>query len=80
MPEGLYQQEIGEVFRPVHIKWQTIRRYPGFLRTRPVGFPKTISPFGIGGIHDFNRGTPFDFKRLDSNRTFNDRRNYYIII
>jgi hypothetical protein len=38
------------------------------------------APFGIGGIHDFNRGTLLNFKRLDNSQAFNTRRNYYIII
>jgi hypothetical protein len=37
----------------------------------PGKLPKTTAPFGIGGIHDFNRGTLFKFNRLDSNQPFN---------
>jgi hypothetical protein len=48
--------------------------------TRPVSFPKTAAPFRIAGIHDFGRGTLFDFKGLDNSQAFNNKRNYYIII
>jgi hypothetical protein len=53
---------------------------PVFLQARPVSFPKATAPFGIAGIHDFSRGTLFDFKRLDNSQAFNNKRNYYIII
>jgi hypothetical protein len=49
-------------------------RHPGQrsrLLTAGVGFPKTTTPFGIAGIHDFKQGTLFDFKRLDKGQAFN---------
>jgi hypothetical protein len=34
--QRFFRQKIGKVFRPVHIKWRTIRPYPVFLHARPV--------------------------------------------
>ena len=78
--QRFFWQKIGEVSRPVHIEWGTIRPNPVFLRARPVSLPKTIALFGIADIHASNQGTLFDFKRLDNNRASNNRLNYYIII
>lgn len=78
--QRFFWQKIGELSRPVRIEWGTIRPNPVFLRARPVGLPKTIMAFGIVDIHGSDQGTLFDFKRLDNNRPFNNRRNYYIII
>ena len=52
-------------------------RFHGF---RLLRFPKPIAPLGAVDIHASNQGTLFGFKRLDNNRAFNNRRNYYIII
>jgi hypothetical protein len=67
------RQRIGKVFRPVPIKWRTIRPYPVLLCASPVGLPKTIGLFGIAEIHDFHEGTAFYFNRLDKNQACNDR-------
>ena len=79
--ERFFRQKIGKVFRPVHIKWRTIRPYAFLLHTPPVSFPKTTGLFGgIGDIHDFHQRTLFYFNRLDKNQAYNNRRNYHIII
>jgi len=57
--QRFFGQKIGKVFRPVHLKWRTIRPYPVFLRAPPVSFPKTIALFGIADIHDFHHNTLF---------------------
>jgi hypothetical protein len=78
--QRFFWQKIGEVSRPVHIEWRTIRPNPVFLRACPISFPKRTALSGIGDIHHLNRGTLFDFKRLGKGQAFNTRRNYYIII
>jgi hypothetical protein len=78
--EMFFRQKIGKVFRPVHIKWRTIRPYPVLLRAPPVSFPKNVTLFGIAGTHDFHPGIPFYFKRLSKNHAWHDRQNYNIMI
>jgi len=78
--ERFFRQEIGKVFRPVHVEWGTIGSNPVFLRAPPVSFPKTVAPSGIGDIHDFHHRNPLNVNKLVQNKALNNRRNYHIII
>ena len=78
--QRFFGQKIGEVSRPVHIKWRTIWPYPVLFRARPVCFPKRAAPSGIGDIHHFHHRNPLNVNKLVQNKILYNRRNYHIII